>query len=54
MNCVHQCEIDPSDRAWSGGIYYEGGRGWVYAIRNVLYSHSPRRPPQLIFDVPIQ
>ena len=30
--CGYQCEIDPSDRAWSGGIYYEGGRGWVYPL----------------------
>ena len=25
--------IDPSDRAWSGGIYYEGGRGWIYPLK---------------------
>ena len=25
----YQVEIDPSDRAWSGGIYDEGRRGWV-------------------------
>jgi len=31
--CGYQCEIDPSDRAWSGGIYYEGGRGWVYPLK---------------------
>ncbi|HEX9600180.1 MAG TPA: DUF1080 domain-containing protein [Mariniflexile sp.] len=29
--CVHgyQVEIDPSDRAWSGGIYDEARRGWL-------------------------
>ncbi|MDX1942564.1 MAG: DUF1080 domain-containing protein [Saprospiraceae bacterium] len=25
-----QIEIDPSPRAWSGGIYDEGRRGWLY------------------------
>jgi len=25
----YQVEIDPSDRAWSGGIYDEAGRGWL-------------------------
>lgn len=28
----YQCEIDPSDRAWSGGIYDEGRRGWLYTM----------------------
>ena len=29
--CVHgyQVEIDPSDRAWTGGIYDESRRGWL-------------------------
>tara|TARA_Y100000815_G_C13349316_1_gene503553 strand:- start:3545 stop:4891 length:1347 start_codon:yes stop_codon:yes gene_type:complete len=33
-NRVHgyQVEIDPSDRAWSGGIYDEGRRGWLYPL----------------------
>lgn len=26
----YQCEIDPSPRAWSGGIYDEARRGWLY------------------------
>lgn len=25
----YQCEIDPSRRSWSGGIYEEAGRGWL-------------------------
>jgi hypothetical protein len=25
----YQIEIDPSDRAWSGGLYEPGGRGWL-------------------------
>ena len=28
----YQCEIDPSPRAWSGGIYEEGRRGWLYSL----------------------
>src|SRR4051812_35653425 len=26
----YQCDIDPSDKAWSGGIYEEAQRGWFY------------------------
>jgi len=28
----YQCEIDPSSRAWSGGIYDEASRGWLYNL----------------------
>lgn len=28
----YQIEIDPSDRAWSAGIYEEGRRGWLYPL----------------------
>ncbi len=28
----YQIEIDPSKRAWSGGIYDEGRRGWLYNL----------------------
>lgn len=28
----YQCEIDPSSRAWSGGIYDEARRGWLYNL----------------------
>lgn len=28
----YQVEIDPSERAWSGGIYDEGRRGWLYPL----------------------
>lgn len=28
----YQVEIDPSDRAWSGGIYDEARRGWLYTM----------------------
>lgn len=28
----YQCEIDPSDRKWSGGIYDQSRRGWIYPV----------------------
>ena len=28
----YQVELDPSDRAWSGGIYDEARRGWLYHL----------------------
>lgn len=28
----YQIELDPSDRAWSAGIYDEAGRGWLYPL----------------------
>ena len=30
----YQIEIDPSDRAWSGGVYDEARRGWLYDLRH--------------------
>ncbi|RKY12156.1 MAG: DUF1080 domain-containing protein [Planctomycetota bacterium] len=30
----YQVEIDPSERAWSGGIYDEGRRGWLNTLEN--------------------
>ena len=30
----YQVEIDPSKRAWTGGIYDESRRGWLYPINN--------------------
>jgi hypothetical protein len=30
----YQMEIDPSTRAWSGGIYDEARRGWLYSLEN--------------------
>jgi hypothetical protein len=29
----YQVEIDPSARAWTGGIYDEGRRGWFYNLK---------------------
>jgi len=30
----YQIEIDPSMRAWSGGLYEEGGRGWLDDLKD--------------------
>ena len=30
----YQVEMDPSERAWSGGIYDEARRGWLYTLEN--------------------
>ena len=30
----YQVEIDPSTRAFTGGIYDEGRRGWIYELKN--------------------
>ena len=28
----YQIEVDPSDRAWSGGLYEPGNRGWIVTL----------------------
>ena len=28
----YQCEVDPSERAWSAGVYDEARRGWLYPV----------------------
>ncbi|MBM4115868.1 MAG: DUF1080 domain-containing protein, partial [Phycisphaerae bacterium] len=30
----YQVEIDPTPRAWSGGIYDEGRRGWLFDLKD--------------------
>ncbi len=30
----YQAEVDPLPRAWSGGLYDEGRRGWLYDLRD--------------------
>lgn len=40
----YQVEIDPSDRAWSAGIYDEGRRGWLY---NLLHDQKARKAIKL-------
>lgn len=34
-------KIDPSDRAWSGGLYDEARRGWLAPLTN----NEPDEPP---------
>ena len=36
----YQMEIDPSDRAWSGGIYDEGRRGWLFPLTGLEEARS--------------
>ncbi len=31
----YQIEIDTSDRAWSGGIYDEARRGWLFPLKDM-------------------
>ncbi|MBK8554458.1 MAG: DUF1080 domain-containing protein [Lewinellaceae bacterium] len=38
-----QVEIDPSTRAWSGGIYEEGRRGWLYPLTQSAYARKAFR-----------
>ena len=28
-----QCEVDPTPRRWTGGIYDEGRRDWLYPMQ---------------------
>lgn len=35
----YQCEIDPSDRGWTAGIYDEGRRGW---LANLAHNDAAR------------
>ena len=30
----YQMEVDPSDRKWSGGIYDEARRGWLFDLKD--------------------
>ncbi len=40
----YQVEMDPSDRAWSGGIYDEGRMGW---LNNLLHDDNARKAIKL-------
>lgn len=40
----YQVEIDPSERAWSGGIYDEGRRGW---LNNLVHDENARKAIKL-------
>src|ERR1044071_3203326 len=39
-----QCEVDPTGRRWSGGIYDEGRRDWLYPMQlnaQAQYAYKP-------------
>ena len=40
----YQVEIDPSERAWSGGIYDEARRGWLYTLNSNPEGKKAFRP----------
>ncbi len=42
----YQVEIDPSDRAWTGGIYDEGRRGWLNDLKQNEPARQAFRPGQ--------
>jgi hypothetical protein len=42
----YQAEVDPSDRGWSGGIYDEARRGWLYSMENNSAAKKAFKPKQ--------
>lgn len=42
----YQCEIDPSPRDWTGGIYDESRRGWLYPVDLNPAAHGAYRMGQ--------
>ena len=40
----YQVELDPSSRSWSGGIYEEGKRGWLYSLENKPEAQKAFKP----------
>lgn len=42
----YQFEIDPSSRAWSGGIYDEARRGWIYPMEKNTNAKVAYKPSQ--------
>ncbi|MEE2907884.1 MAG: DUF1080 domain-containing protein [Planctomycetota bacterium] len=39
----YQCELDPTERAWTCGLYYEGPRGWLVPLDNAPEAQAARR-----------
>ena len=39
----YQCELDPSERAWTGGFYDEGRRGWLAPLDAETAAHDAAR-----------
>lgn len=42
----YQMEIDQSSRQWTGGIYEEGGRGWLYSLEGKAAARDAYRPSE--------
>jgi hypothetical protein len=42
----YQCEIDPSARAWSAGIYDEGRRGWLNSLEGNETARKALKPTE--------
>lgn len=42
----YQMEIDQSDRQWTGGIYEEMGRGWLYSLEGKMEARQAYKPSQ--------
>jgi len=42
----YQVEIDPSKRAWSGGIYDESRRGWLFPLKDLPQAQAAFRQNQ--------
>ena len=42
----YQMEIDQSERQWTGGIYEEGGRGWLYSLEGKETARAAYRPSE--------
>lgn len=42
----YQVEIDPSPRAWTGGIYDESRRGWLFDLKNNKAARKAFKPNQ--------
>jgi len=42
--CGYQIEVDPSERAWSGGLYEPGNRGWLVDLANKEPARKAFRP----------
>ncbi len=40
----YQYEIDPSERAWSGGFYEEGERGWIISLKDNEEARAAFKP----------
>ncbi|MDD4109099.1 MAG: DUF1080 domain-containing protein [Prolixibacteraceae bacterium] len=40
----YQIEVDPSNRAWSGGLYEPGNRGWLVTLENNKIAQEAFKP----------